>query len=338
MCILTKFSLISLIGICAFMPKPVRAQLTVTDSLPVTDLAQLLEGTNLSISNVQVDCAGAALGYFVGSSELGMPQGLVLTTGLASAVAGPVSGFANNMMNMPGDPDLTDACGSPTWDACVLQFDCIPFGDTLLFNFAFGSEEYPEFVGTSFNDVFAIYLSGPDQPIPVNVAQLPDGTPVSINNVNSQVNSLYFHDNEASFGQNLAYDGFTENLTAFAVVHPGMNYHFKVAIADAGDMVFDSGVFLEAFSFRSVFGSTGLSEMGSPRLTYSRNGDVMNVSLPSRERSARLVFVDALGRTVNQLVVQGKEASVDLSNWAPGAYMMFIENDPALPPVRFVKE
>ena len=45
------------------------------------------------------------------------------------------------------------------------------------------------------------------------------------------------------------YDGYTQVFTARAVVTPCQEYTIKLAIADAGDEIFDSGVFLEAKSF-----------------------------------------------------------------------------------------
>ena len=77
--------------------------------------------------------------------------------------------------------------------------------------------------------------------------------------MNAGINADFFGDNEAQLRQSVAYDGFTTNLTAFAVVVPGEAYHFKTAVADVADAAFDSGVMLEAFSFRSMGGlSTGL--------------------------------------------------------------------------------
>ena len=42
----------------------------------------------------------------------------------------------------------------------------------------------------------------------------------------------------------IQYDGFTVPMTAVANVTPGETYHVKIAIADAGDMIYDLGVFL----------------------------------------------------------------------------------------------
>ena len=325
-----------LFSLCG-MPMSGHAQLLVTDSLPLADIGQLLEGMNLTISNVQVNCAGRAMGGFAGNSGLNINQGLVLTTGSAMALAGPAGNWASESLGLPGDADLDIDAGTATYDACVLEFDCIPAGDTLLFNFSFGSEEYPEFVGSAFNDIFAIYLSGDGIPFPVNVAQLPDGTPVAINNVNAADNSAYFHDNETPPGPYVAYDGYTTNLTAFAEVVPGGNYHFKVAIADAADGVWDSGVFLQAFSFRSVVNTTQVGEPGVPSMGLSRQGNTIYITWPSGQAGQDLAVYDAMGRNVMQLPVAGHSASFDASSLPTGAYTVLLRGG-GLAPVRFVQE
>lgn len=314
------------------------AQITITDSLSLLDVAQLLEGLNVSIQNVTVNCAGSAMGQFSGPSEMQIEEGLVLTTGSASLVAGPVGNFASDYPNTPGDADLTAAVGGmPTYDACVLEFDCIPTGDTLLFNFSFGSEEYPEFVGSAFNDVFAIWLTGPGFPTPTNVAALPDGTPVAINNVNAGLNSAYFVDNGAGAGQYVAYDGFTSNLTVFAEVSPDDVYHFKVAIADVSDMAFDSGVFLEAFSFRSNDISLRVQQHGSA-MRIVPVADGITVLVPADAAGAELRILDASGRIAMRERITGERSFFGTQTLAKGVYTAVPVGVNGLKPVRFVKE
>ncbi|MBK7383615.1 MAG: T9SS type A sorting domain-containing protein [Flavobacteriales bacterium] len=313
------------------------AQLTITDSLSVGSLAQLLEGLNVSIANVEVNCAGSAMGHFSGSSELAITEGLLLTTGGADLVAGPVGDFASGYSGTPGDPDLNLLVGVVTNDACVLEFDCVPLGDTLLFNFSFGSEEYPEFVNSGFNDVFAIYLSGPGFPMPTNVAALPDGTPVAIDNVNAGINNSYFHDNQAGNGTMVTYDGFTTNLTAFAVVSPEETYHFKVAIADVADAAFDSGVFLEAFSFRSVMLTTGIAANNSP-IRLVRQGDQLIATLPAVASKGELAILDAAGRIVQRTRISSDRTVIDLASLTNGLYILQALGADGIAPVRFVKD
>ena len=313
-----------------------QAQLTVTDSLSVGAISTLLEGIGVTVSNVAVNCAGAAMGQFNGPSELSITQGLVLTTGSADAVAGHVAGIASDYMGTPGDATLDqELLGGLTQDACGLEFDCIPQGDTLLFNFSFGSEEYPEFVMTGFNDAFAIYITGPGFTVPTNVAAIPGGTLVSINNVNDGVNSMYFHNNESSGGQFVAYDGFTTNLNAFAVVQPGETYHFKVVVADVQDGILDSGVFLEAFSFRSPVFANGLDEVSNGALQLLPQGDAHVLRVPaSMVKGQEVLVFDAAGSLVHRQPLTGLNTVMPTVNWGAGMYIVQV---PGIAPLRFVK-
>ena len=325
------FSLFALAG---------QAQLTITDSLTIGSITTLLEGIGVTVSNVTVNCPERAMGHFIGTSELAITEGLVLTTGGADLVAGPVANFATDYLGTPGDVDLDNALGMGgiTHEACVLEFDCVPQGDTLLFNFSFGSEEYQEFVGSSFNDVFAIYLSGPGFGTPTNVAAIPGGTVVSINNVNALLNSGYYYDNEAPAGQYVSYDGFTTNLTVFAVVQPGQPYHFKVAIADVADGALDSGVFLEAFSFRSPMLTTAINEQARPTMQLVRYGDELTMLLPMGSAGNQEVLVfDAAGHVSQRTNAVGGFITIGIQDLSSGIYVVRID-DHSLPAVRFVKE
>lgn len=303
-----------------FLPIAVNAQLTVTTGLTPAQLTNLLEGLNVSISNLTINCPDTSFGQFSGTSEIPIANGLVLTTGIATAVAGPVNNTASMPTSMVGDPDLQALVSAPTFDACVLEFDCVPLGDTLLFNFVFGSEEYPEFVGGAFNDVFAIWSTGPGFPIPTNVAAIPGGMPVSINNVNATTNPAYFVDNAAIPGVNCTYDGFTQNLTAFAEVTPGGTYHFKIGIADAGDGIFDSGVFLEAFSFRSMLDATAISAaVGSDLKVIDQNG-LLEITLPAGRTVMNGHVFDVSGRVVRSFTVVGGRQSIALTDLRAGRY------------------
>ena len=120
----------------------------------------------------------------------------------------------------------------------------------------FGSEEYNDFVGSNFNDVFAFFVNG------VNFALIPGtATPVSINNVNNGnanqgvlgsgpcANCAFYVDN-ATGARNTQLDGFTTVLTFVAPVNPGVSNVLKLAIADTSDSALDSAVFLQAGSLQ----------------------------------------------------------------------------------------
>ncbi|MBK7763129.1 MAG: gliding motility-associated C-terminal domain-containing protein [Bacteroidetes bacterium] len=269
------------------------AQINVVDNQLAATLAQNLVGTGVTISNPTLDCQGVSNGVFTATaSSLNMDSGIVLTSGRAMTTAldvganGPETGFAS-LMSWPtfgsgSDPDLSIlASPSQTRDRCILEFDFITIGDTVKFDYVFGSEEYPGFTCTTYFDVFGFFISGPGIVGPFtnsakNIALVP-GTncPVGVNTINAStanpcgsVTSPCAPPNNALFdanvgGATVTYSGFTHVLTAISEVIPCSTYHLKLAISDAGDHILDSGVFLKAGSFSSnvvdVKLETGLS-------------------------------------------------------------------------------
>ena len=222
---------------------------------------------NLGAANTPI----GSIGYFTNSNPtFPISSGLVLTTGNASGAIGPNnSTFSTNntppTASVSGDPHLNDIANGSVENGIVLEFDFIPSGDTLFFNYMFGSDEYPEFSPSSFNDAFGLFLWGPGISGPhilggypnggANIAVIPGGIPVTINNVGDQSNTSYYVFNEAvstpTYGDAIQYDGTTVLLTASADVQCNEVYHIKLAIANVGDESYDSGVFLEAGSFNS---------------------------------------------------------------------------------------
>lgn len=186
---------------------------------------------------------------------LGFNDGLLMTSGMAMMANGPNS--AQNVgynISGPGDFQLNALVpqSGQTYDACVLDFDFIPMADTIYASqFVFGSEEYPEYVGSSFNDVFAFWISGPGILNADNLALVPGTSdPISVNTINPNVNSSYFMSNDSGQIANLfQYDGFTVPIPLYHAVNPLDTYHFKIAIADVSDGIYDSGVFIKKASF-----------------------------------------------------------------------------------------
>lgn len=269
---------------CLFLllvPMAASAQLVLDNTMTPVQLVQnVLLGSGVSVSNVEFNYAPGtsitvqAMAFDGTGCNVGMNSGIMLSSGDCNMGIGPNNSSGMTIpgggLGLGGDADLTQLLNSgggtyATNDAAVLEFDFIPNGDTLRFNYVFGSEEYLEWVGSSFNDVFGFFLSGPGFSGPYsggaeNIALVP-GTalPVTIDNVNDVTNSAYYVDNGDGFSppQNtdstvLQFDGFTTVLTAEAIVQCGLTYHIKMAVADAGDHVLDSGVFLEAGSFTST--------------------------------------------------------------------------------------
>jgi hypothetical protein len=235
--------------------------------IPDSNAVQLVNSFILSgvtASNVQYTGADSTLGHFNGGglTNLGMTDGIAMTTGTFDttknpSIGEPVTSFACFMNGGAGD-SLIGTLIPPwqTYDASILEFDLNPVGNMLEFQYVFASEEYPEYVGSSFNDVFGFFINGANPSggnyVNANIAIIPGTSmPVAINNVNATTNSTYFVDNQALNGQSIIFDGFTTVLTAQIAVIPFTTYHLKMAISDVGDGVFDSGIFLKAQSMKS---------------------------------------------------------------------------------------
>lgn len=259
---------------------PLKAQLTVDDTQSIEQVIQSLVGEGITISNIQKNCPDGAWGSFLADdSNLGMPKGLIMTSGKIQNAEGPNdSGSSSESIGSAGDADLDALITTDTNDACTITFDLQAIADTIQFNYIFGSEEYLEYVGSNFNDVFAFFITGPNPAGGTyntqNIALIPDTTtPVSINNVNTGSYSQYYIENGDGFSspQNnddyyIQYDGFTTVLRARAAVVPCQTYTLKLAVADAGDTALDSGVFIEAGSLTTnkiqLSATTSLADLG----------------------------------------------------------------------------
>ncbi len=247
----------------------IHAQVTVTTGVTAATLAGKLVGPGIVVMSPTLTCPSTGYGTFSGSSSLSFDSGIVLTNGLAKTITGgygafgPASNFASTNTFTSGDAQLTALCGYTTYDACILEFDFRPAGDTVRFQYVFGSEEYGCCICSSVNDVFGFFISGPGFSTPYNMARVPGTSiPVCINSVNCSSGSLctsmgtgspfcsYYINN--SSGASITYYGMTTTMTAMAVVAPCDTYHLKLGIADATDHILDSGVFLKAGSLTST--------------------------------------------------------------------------------------
>ncbi len=243
------------------------------------DMVSALLGGGVSVSNIQYTGATNASGVFCsGDGIIGFKTGILLTSGSAGNVIGPNnSPGATTDNGLPGDPDLTGLAGIDTFDAAVLSFDFVPESDTVQFQYVFGSEEYNEFVGSPFNDVFGFFVNG------VNFALIPGTSlPVTITNVNNGfspgisagpcMNCAFYIDN-VNAHLNTQLDGLTTVLSFTAPVLAHQVNHMKIAIADASDHVLDSAVFIEAGSLRSGTSATGATRNSRFWFTHATSAD-----------------------------------------------------------------
>ena len=125
-----------------------------------------------------------------------------MTTGVADSTSATTGFNGWNTTTVPstghnaaGDPDLDLLLAgginpTTTNDACVLEFDFETTGDSIKFDYVFGSSEYRNYT-CSINDVFGFFVSGPGIAGPfsngaINIATVPGSgatCPVGVNTI-----------------------------------------------------------------------------------------------------------------------------------------------------------
>lgn len=308
-------STLSLILIIACLGNAV-AQLIPSGNLTVEEYVQnVLLGQNVTVSNITFNGGPANVvspgvgGFECPNCNLGILSGFAMTTGDVASLAGPNGTPGNTGAGTGGvmgqDPDLLALIqevipgADPNFvdvnDWVIIEFDFIPLGDTLQFQYVWSSDEYDEWVGSNFNDIFGFFISGPGINGPYannaeNIALVPGtNAPVAISTINNGngnngpcISCEYYNQDgqypgiapDADVHTDSYYmqmDGYTDVLTATAIVQCGQTFHIKLAICDTSDPSYDSAVFLQRDSFSSnlVVQTTLNLTAGGP------NGDTM---------------------------------------------------------------
>ena len=246
------------------------SQLVVTPGVSAATLASTLAGPGVIITSPTLTCPTESNGTFTTTGTLlAMSNGIVLTNGKAAQCAGPEGTLISTGTGGGTDPLMVPLlpAGTTIVDACYLDFNMVAQGDSIGFNYQFGSEEYRNAVCSIYTDVFAFFISGPGIVGNQNMATVPGTTiPVEINSVNNgglgtvggaaHVNCTslgagspftgYYIDNTG--GALMSYRGYTTKFRAVHAVTACDTYHLHISIVDAGDNSYDSGVFLEGES------------------------------------------------------------------------------------------
>lgn len=168
----------------------------------------------------------------------------ILTSGNASLADDP-----NNSSSSGADAGGAAVRGGAL-DTTILKVDVeVPANNNCLtVDFRFLSEEFPEYVGSSFNDAFIAELDTNDWSIGAggaitannNFAKDQSGQPITINTTGAT-------EMQAEHAAGTTYDGATPLLQATTPVTPG-GHSLYFSIFDQGDSVYDSAVFLDALT------------------------------------------------------------------------------------------
>jgi hypothetical protein len=241
--------------------------ITVTADTNTTNLLNALlgGGTGLTVTSVTLsghtDGGAVSSGtYTNGSGTYGIGSGIILSSGNVTDYGDGANGSSGNTTNFggvnaspasAGQEALLDPItggGLDHYDVTQLDLTFDVAGDVsnIFFNVVFGSDEYAEFVGSSFIDAFGIYLNG------TNIATFA-GDPVNID-----------HPNMAFIG-GTELDGILDPTSGSGdpimlfqgLVTPGSTGNtLTFIIADSGDSQLDSTVYIEGLGTENPGGGT----------------------------------------------------------------------------------
>ncbi|GDX51907.1 hypothetical protein LBMAG27_09540 [Bacteroidota bacterium] len=257
-----KFKIIFVLaGLFSTINKNSSAQINVSTGVTALQLAQALVGPGATVLNPVINGNPIAYGTFSNgsSTSIGIDHGILLTCGHANIPSTNTTSAWSFSNGLPGDPLL--AWAGTGYDATKFEFDVVAYDSTLSFQYVFASDEYNTFVspGGSINDAFGFYISGPGITGQQNIALLPGGVQVTMQNVNCGANSSYYICNDpyaptsggctgqcpsSSASTTIEYNGYTTLLTAQANVIPCDTFHLILVISDIADGVWDSGVLI----------------------------------------------------------------------------------------------
>ena len=258
--------------------------ITIDESQTVEQLVEdvLVNNPCANVSNISVTGlnfgSGNSYGYFAaGTSGFPFAEGIVLSTGRAASAPGPNSGIlSEGPTDWEGDDDLEDALSvNNTINATVIEFDFLPLANKISFDYIFSSEQYltnPSSNQCSYTDGFAFLLKEANSSDSYqNLALVPNtNTPVKVSTVRGSgtvcppANEEYFGGFNG-FDHPTNYNGQTVVLTAEATVIPNTLYHIKLVIADQGNNLYDSAIFLGGGSFKVQ------KDLGPDRLLATNN-------------------------------------------------------------------
>ncbi|MCH2021961.1 MAG: T9SS type A sorting domain-containing protein [Saprospiraceae bacterium] len=263
----------------------INAQIIVSPNSNTSMLVNQFLGPGINLSGSPTKyCNSNGTGIFTNGHATSCPldSGIILSTGYASFLDRPATFTASAGLNYGmNDPDLYSLKAQSNTDICYLQFNFIPDYDSLVFDYVFGSEEYLEWVGSVFNDVFGFFITGPN-PLGgnynnVNFAVVPTTSSiVSINSINNISNSSYYINNYPTGSvpgvndPNFTLDGYTTKMEIALSVVAGSIYTIKMVVGDVSDPLWDSYVLLHSKSFRSF------SSINLPLDNFSFSGNKIN--------------------------------------------------------------
>ena len=245
------------------------ASITIDETLTAEELVRdvLINSSCANVSNFSVSGGNFGNGeksfgaFNANGTVFPFQEGIILTNGKVGSASNPRTNLASDGDNSwGGDSDLDQILNISSNNATVLEFDFVPLGNKISFDYIFASEEYEQnsTYPCNYSDGFAFLLKEVGIPGYQNLALIPNtNIPVKVTTVHPNIpgtggcgpqNQQYFGGfNNANYPT--VYDGQTVVLRAEADVTPNTTYHIKLVIGDENDNSYDSAIFLAGGSF-----------------------------------------------------------------------------------------
>ncbi|CAG1010940.1 partial Mannuronan C5-epimerase AlgE1, partial [Burkholderiales bacterium] len=234
---------------------------TGSDNAALTN-ALLASGSGITVSSIVLKKSGdSAVNFYDGTlAPLGIGTGLLLTSGTTPGTTNTVGWFGQDNSIWPttfynGDADIDAVVNTvfqtQSYDATTLEFDFTVADSTatsVSFDLVFASDEFPEWVD-QFVDSAIVMVNG------VNYALFNHDPLHPLSVVSANLAAGYFQDN-AGNAFPIEYDGVSHVLKIVApIIAGGATNHIKIGIADTGDHIYDSGIFIANLSAGNIPGS-----------------------------------------------------------------------------------
>jgi hypothetical protein len=300
---------------------PVFSQVTYTGNPTNAAINSVIQGGNVTVSGGTSNRGSRVeqIATFTG----GIPAGLSMATGVYFGTGKLANDLSINntpvssqsaMGSSASDINLSSIDPTATRDVVSYSFN-VTLGaqaSILYISYQFGSEEYPDYVGSAFDDAFGFFVTGPGVGT-ANLARLPNGQVTTINKLNYGIpgfssavivpaydgsqSALYINNGHSTtvvggkLIQNtnpgpkpiaVQFNGITKLISySISGLTPGATYTFKIAIGDNDNTAFDSGVFIDAIFGSAVIvavNDTQTISAGSTGVVSVLNNDTVNSS------------------------------------------------------------
>ena len=271
--------------------------ISVDDSQNADQLVRILTNNNSCLTVFPAIASGSPLkksfaAFNKNGSNFPFASGIVLSTWESENSKGPYNpSFGGNVSSWSGDSNMDSILGVNSSNATTLEFEFESSTNFLSFNYIFASNEYIRDYPCNYSDGLAILIKDvTTNSNYINIATLPDGTPVSSKNIHPKINptdpsltkcdaknEIYFEkfNTDLTVPSPINYAGQTKILNAQSKLEIGHRYRMKFVIAEGPSRAEFSAIFVEAGSFTSKI------DLGKDRLVADNsaicNGETFEI-------------------------------------------------------------